>query len=124
MDLGYLLKIQNFGICFKTHEPDFSDCESIEQDWFFIHGDVQGSLLTNAPEPLGKSMQLVHHVDANLIHDALTGGSIAAFSCFINLTPIDWFSEKQSMVETATHSSEFVATGTCVKQVIDLHTTL
>ena len=23
---GYLMKMQHFGICFRTHEPDFSNC--------------------------------------------------------------------------------------------------
>ena len=67
---------------------------------------------------------LLQSVNANLMHDALTGGSVTACFHFINSTPIDWFSKKQSMVETATHSSEFVAVRTCIKQVIDLRTTL
>ena len=58
------------------------------------------------------------------MHDALTGRSVTACPHFINLTPIDWFSKKQSTVETATYSSEFVAARTCVEQVIDICTAL
>ena len=39
---------------------------------------------------------------------------------FINGTPVNWFSKKQSTVETATCLSEFVATRTCVEQIIDM----
>ena len=69
-------------------------------------------------------MQLVHYVDANLFHDALTGRSVTACLHFINATPIDWYSKKQATVETATYGSEFVAARICVEQIIDLRTTL
>ncbi|MEM6602331.1 MAG: Ty1/Copia family ribonuclease HI [Verrucomicrobiota bacterium] len=42
----------------------------------------------------------------------------------MNKTPIDWYSKKQSTVETATYASEFVAARTCVEQIIDLRNTL
>ena len=42
----------------------------------------------------------------------------------INATPIDWYSKKQSTVETATYGSEFVAAHICFEQVLDLCNTL
>ncbi|CAJ1951051.1 unnamed protein product [Cylindrotheca closterium] len=42
----------------------------------------------------------------------------------LNGTPIGFFSKEQSTVETATYGSEFVATRTCVKQIMDLQQTL
>ena len=121
---GYLMKMQHFGIRFRTHEPDFSDLKTIEQDWFSVYGDVTEALPSNAPKPLGKSVQLTHYVDANLLHDVSTGRSVTACLHFANATPIDWYSKKQSTVETATYSSEFVAARTCVEQIIDLRNTL
>ena len=50
-----------------------------------------------------KPVQLVHCVDANPMHDALTGGSVPAHLYFINLTHN--LSKKQSTVATATCSS-------------------
>src|SRR5688500_12344837 len=38
--------------------------------------------------------------------------------------PIDWYSMKQATMKTATTGSEFDATWTCVKQIIDVWTTL
>ena len=38
----------------------------------------------------------------------------------LNQTPIDWYAKKQATVETATYGSEYVASRTCVEQVIDL----
>ncbi|CAJ1935495.1 unnamed protein product [Cylindrotheca closterium] len=42
----------------------------------------------------------------------------------LNGTPIGFFSKEQSNVETATYGSEFVATQTYVKQIMDLQQTL
>ena len=42
----------------------------------------------------------------------------------MNGTPIDFFSNKQSTVETATYGSEFVAARTCVEQIMDIRQTL
>ena len=42
----------------------------------------------------------------------------------VNKTPIDWYLKKQATIETATYGSEFVAVRTCIKQIIDLRTTL
>ncbi len=105
------------------HEPDFSDLESIEQDWFSVYGNVEEELPKDAPRPLGKHVQLVHYKDANLMHDVLTGRSVTACLHFANATPIDWFTKKQATVETATYSSESVAGRTCVDQIVDLRQT-
>ena len=70
---GYLMKMSNFKIRFRVHEPDYSDVKALEQDWFSIYGDVKELLPENAPKPLGKPVQLTHYVDANLFHDATTG---------------------------------------------------
>ena len=86
---GCLMKMQHFGIRFRTHEPDFSNLKTVEQDWFSVHRDVSEDLSVDASGPLGKSVQLVHHVDANLMHDCLTGRSVTACLHFVNTTPIN-----------------------------------
>ena len=58
------------------------------------------------------------------MHCLLTGRSVTGILSFINKTPIDWFSKKQSTVETATYGSEFVAARTAVERLIDLRLTL
>jgi hypothetical protein len=67
---------------------------------------------------------LTHYVDANLMHDVMTGRSVIGILHLVNKTPIDWYSKKQATVETATYGSEFVAAHICVKQIIDLRNTL
>jgi hypothetical protein len=57
-------------------------------------------------------------VDANLYHDLITGRSVTGVLHLVNGTPFDWYSKKQSTVETATYGSEFVAARTAIEQII------
>jgi hypothetical protein len=43
---------------------------------------------------------------------------------FLNQTPIDWFSKRQSTVQSATYGTEFVAAKTGTEQAMDLRITL
>jgi hypothetical protein len=89
-----------------------------------VYGDVQELLPQDAPEALGKPVVLTTYVDANLMHDMITGRSVTAVLHLINKTPIDWYTKRQATVETATFGSEFVAARTAVDQIIDLRTIL
>ena len=66
----------------------------------------------------------VFFLHVNLIHYLLTGISITGILSFINKTPVDWFSKKQSTVETATYGSDLVAERISVERMIDLRITL
>ena len=63
-------------------------------------------------------------MDANLHHDLATGKAVTAALHFLNQTPIDAYTKRQSIVETTTYGSEFVAARTAVDQIIDIRTTL
>jgi hypothetical protein len=122
---GYLAKMKNATIRFRVDEPDYSALPEQCYDWTSsVYGEVEELLPTNAPEPLGKFVQITHYVDANLYHCMLTGRSVTGILTLINKTPIDWYSKKQNTVETATYGSEFVAARTCTEQNIDLKNTL
>jgi hypothetical protein len=122
---GYLAKFRNAGIRIRTDEPDYSELPEQNFDWSnSVYGDVHELLPKDAPEPLGKFVTLSHYVDANLMHDLLTGRSVTGCLHLLNKTPVDWYSKKQATVETATYGSEFVASRTCVEQAIDLRITL
>ena len=85
-----------------------------------MYGNVQEEIPNDIPTPLGGYVRITHYVDANLYHDKLTGRSVTGVLDYLNQTPIDWYSKKQSTVETATYGSEFVASRTCVERDIDL----
>jgi hypothetical protein len=58
------------------------------------------------------------------MHNVTTGKSVSGILHLINKKPLDWYSKKLAMVETATYDSEFVAARICVEQIIDLRSTL
>ncbi|KAG7363699.1 hypothetical protein IV203_027060 [Nitzschia inconspicua] len=122
---SYLHKMSDGKIRVRVEEPDYSGLPNFEFDWSrTVYGFMSELLPNDAPEPLGKWVTLTHFVDANLMHDLITGRSLTGILHLLNKTPIDWFSKKQATVETATYGSEMVAMRTCVEQVVDLRNTL
>jgi hypothetical protein len=123
--VAYLRKMSDACIRIRTHEPDYSAIPVTKYDWASsVYGEVVELVPSDAPVPKGQPVTLTHYVDANLYHDWVTGRSVTGILHFINATPIDWFSKRQSTVETATYGSEFVAARTCVEQIMDLRNTL
>ena len=96
----------------------------LEYDWTRIYGNVLEEIPKDAPEPLGKSVTTTTFLDANLLHDLITGRSVTAILHFFNLTPGDWYSKRQATVENATYGSEFVAAKTATEQIVDHRQTL
>ena len=58
------------------------------------------------------------------MHDVLNGKAVTGCLHFYNKTPIDWFSKLQATAETATYGAEFVASRTCIEQIVDHRQTL
>ena len=121
----YLLFLPDGAIRFRTGEPDFSSLKDQEYDWTrSVYSGACEQIPHDIPKPLGKHVQTTHYVDANLHHDLATGKAVTAALHFLNQTPIDAYTKRQSTVETATYGSEFVAARTAVDQIIDIRTTL
>ena len=96
-----------------------------EYDWTrSVYSGACELIPYDIPKPLGKHVQTTHYVDANLHHDLATGKAVTAVLHFLNQTPIDAYTKRQSTVETGKYGSEFVAARTAVDQIIDIRTTL
>jgi hypothetical protein len=104
----------------RTEQPDdYSNVAERSYKWDrSIYEGASEIIPPDVPEPLGKSVVLTSYVDANLYHDMLTGRSVTGILHFVNKTPFDWYSKKQSTVETATYGSEFVSARTATEQII------
>ena len=122
---SYIAKMRHATIRVRTDEPDFSGLpdEPYQLD-YSVYVNEKKELPKDAPEPLGNYVTTTHYVDANLFHDILTGRSVTGILHLFNKTPMDWYSKKQSTVETATYGSEFVASKTCTEQIIEIRNTL
>ena len=122
---GYLYRMKNGYIRVRTEEPDFSDLPFNEYEWErSVYGNVKERRPSDAPRPLGKRVVLTTYKDANLYHDLATGRAVTGVLHFINQTPVDWFTKKQSTVETATYGAEFSAARTAIQQITALRLTL
>ncbi len=127
--VGYLSKLWNAVIRVRTEMPDFSMIPLQSYNWSHtVYAGAKELLLPcteDAPIPLGNPMFLhTAYLDANLHHDILTGRSVSGILHMFNKTPIDWYSKKQSTIETATYGSEFMAARTATEQIISNRTAL
>ena len=114
--IGYLSKIKEGKLRFRVSLSDYLYISYVQYDWKkSIYGDTKEVLSHDAPVSLGNHVIATHYVDDNLYHDILTGRSVTGVLQFLNKTPIDCFSTKQSTSETATYGSEFVAARTCAE---------
>ena len=89
-----------------------------------VYGDVMEITPEDIPKPLGNTVTTTTTVDANLKHCLGTGRSCTGCLCFVNQTLIDSYSKNQATVETATYGSEFVASNTATKHILDFRHTL
>ncbi len=122
---GYLKKFSNGAIRFRTGQPEFNGLVKQVYDWSnTVYEDCKDRMPTNLPKMLGNSVVTTTYVDANLLHCQVTGRSSTGILHIVNGTPIDWYSKRQSTVESATYGSEFVAARVATDQVIDLQLTL
>ena len=122
---AHVIRTKDYATRFRTTEPDYSYLPDQNSDWAYtVYGNVQQIISDDIPDPLGKSVTTTTTVDANLSHCLATGRSVTGCLHFVNHTPIDSYSKRQGTVETATYGSEFVASKTATKQIIDLRYTL
>ena len=122
---GYLYRMKNGFIRVRTEEPDYSDLPHHEYDWTrSVYGDVRERKPEGAPPPKGKRVVTTTFKDANLYHDLTTGRAVTGVLHFVNQTPVDWYTKKQSTVETATCGSEFSAARSAIQQITALRLTL
>ena len=126
--VGYMKKFPHAAIRFRTGIPDHEATygnDPVKYSWMeTVYGSPTEEIPPNAPVPKGKSVRTTTYVDANLLHDLVTGRSCTGIEHFVNQTPVDWFTKRQNQVETATYGSEFMAARQAIEQIIDLRYTL
>ena len=123
---GYLRKHPDAAIRFRTGIPNHEEEYAMPtHDWMYtVYGETKEEIPDDIPEPMGKAVRTTSMVDANLMHCKVTGRSATGILTLVNQTPIEWFSKRQSTVETATYGSEFVAARIATEQTIALRITL
>ena len=119
------IRTKDYAIRFRTDQPDYSFLPDQDFDWTYsVYGNVREILPEEMPDPLGKAVITTTTMDPNLNYCFATCKSLTGCLCFVNKTPVDWYSKKQATVETATYGSEFVAAKTATEQIMDIRQTL
>ena len=89
---GYLVKTKHFAVRYRTKEPDCSHLPKQEYEWTrTVYGNVKEEIPKDTPKPLGKRVITTTFLDANLLHDIVTGKSVTAVLHLVNTTSTDWF---------------------------------
>jgi len=117
---AYLKRFRDASITFDTDVPDHSAYKVEQPEWKYIYGECTEEVPPKAPEARGKPVDLTSFIDANLMHDLITGRSVSGIWHMLNKTPIEWFCKRQNQVETATYGSEFMAMRIGIEQIIEL----
>ena len=121
---SYLRNYKKTAIKFNTEVPDYARFKTKNQEWGHIYHPCEEAIPDDMPKAYGKPVRITTFVDANLLHDKVTGRSATGIIHLVNKTPIDWYSKRQNTVETATYGSEFVAARIAVDQIVDLRYSL
>ena len=69
-------------------------------DWSGFYPDAKEEIPPDAPEPLGKPVQITVFVDSDHAGDLVTRRSRTGVLVFLNRSPVNWYSKKQTSVET------------------------
>ncbi len=123
--IGYLCKMKDSAIRYRTERPDLSQFPETKYDWNGTpYQDYEEPIPDNAPEPKGGTVDTVTYFDANLYHDLRNGRAVSANIHFLNKTPIDAYSKMQNTVNTSTYGSEIDSGRIASEQILDLRMTL
>ena len=84
---GYLKGRRDGAIRVRTEMPDMDEFPAKDFSWLHtVYGNVHEIIPKDIPEALGKEVMSVTYVDANLLHDLLTGRSVTGILHMLNKT--------------------------------------
>ena len=98
--MGYLKWKHNSRLFFDPTYPDI-DFDSFNDgaEWKKFYGDVNKAIPPNAPDPIGKAVDLRMWVDSDHARDKVTRLSRTGYFIFLNTALINWLSKKQATIE-------------------------
>ena len=119
--IAHLKSRSNAQMVFDPTYPDIYHHEFKKQDWAHFYSDVEEAMLTNAPEPRGKDVDLRLMVDSDHAGNKLRRRSGTGYYIFLNSALIAWTSRRQPTIETSVFGAEFVAMKHGVETLRGIH---
>ena len=101
-----------------VYDPSYSEIDHNvirKCNWSEFYEDVKEAIPMNAPEPQGKEVHISMFVDSDHAGDKVSQKLKSDFLIYVNTKLVQWFSKKQSTLETSVFGAEFVA----MKKVVD-----
>ncbi len=77
-------------------------------DWSEFYGEVEEPIPPNAPEAIGKVVDLRMFVNSDHAGDQLIQRPCSGFLIYLNIALMSWYSKRQSTIERCTLGTEFV----------------
>ena len=115
---AYLKRYDRSTLVFDDSEPNFQGSDfNVNADWSEYYPDAKEELPPKMPAPRGKSIVMSCFVDADHAGCKLTRRSHTGVLLFINRSPVNWFSKRQTTVESSTFGSELVAMRVAVEMI-------
>ena len=97
--MAYLKGKHNLRLALDPTYPDIDyETFKIDKDWTHFYCDISEAIPPNTPDPLVKSVYLQIMVDSDHAGDKSTRRSRTGFMIFMNMSMINWISEKQPTV--------------------------
>jgi len=106
---AYIKRHHNSRLVFDPSYPEIDMSVFTSHDWKEFYGDVQEAIPPNAPQPLGKDIDLRMYVDSDHAGDKSNRRSRTGYFIYLNSALIMWKSKKQATIETSVFGAEFVA---------------
>ena len=106
---SYIKRHHNSRLVFDPSYPEIDMSVFTSHDWKEFYGDVQEAIPPNAPQPLGKDIDLRMYVDSDHAGDKSNRRSRTGYFIYLNSALIMWKSKKQATIETSVFGAEFVA---------------
>ena len=92
----------------------------MQADWTGYYPGEEEPIPPNAPEPLGKAVQMECYVDLDHAGDLMTQQSRMGVLIYPNKAPILWHSKKQASIKFFTFRSDLMALKTVVELICGL----
>ena len=88
--MAYLRSKHNSRLVFDPSYPDIDQTDFKQCDWKEFYGDAVEGIPLDAPEPLGKDVDIRMMVDSDHAGDKLTRRSRTGFLIFVNSAIVEW----------------------------------
>ena len=107
--MGYLKLNHSYRLAMDPNYLTINNNNFETQDWTAFYGDSQEATVINAPAPRGKSVVIRMMVDSEHAGDVDDRRSCTGYMIYVQMSLIDWLSNKQANVEKAVFGSNFFA---------------